>query len=174
MEMFLKFSNVYIVVFRDDAHVLISSCSIDPADHALSRLWTNAVNKPFLIARSIHTEENGSVSVFEHSTIPFAVQRAFLVTAFDGQTRGDHAHRQCWQALFVISGKVLVKLKYKSGQEQFLLEPDGNGLVIPPLVWATQEYSGSKPCLLVVCSHTYDAADYIRSFIEFNSQISDC
>lgn len=122
---------------------------------------------PFLIPRTIHHEENGSVTVFEEGTVPFPVRRAFWVSASDSQSRGSHAHRECWQVLFATSGEIDVETKSSNGTESFRLNVDSSGLVIPPLTWASQTYLGTDSTLLVICSHLYSELDYIRDFSEF-------
>lgn len=122
---------------------------------------------PFLIPRTIHREENGSVTVFEEGTVPFPVRRAFWVSASDRQSRGSHAHRECWQVLFATSGEIDVETKSSNGTESFRLNVDSSGLVIPPLTWAEQMYLGTDSTLLVICSHIYSERDYIRNFSEF-------
>lgn len=126
---------------------------------------------PFLIPRRVHSEENGSVTVFEQGTVPFPVKRAFWVSAGQGQLRGSHAHRECWQALFATSGVIVVETTSKNSVETFHLSERGDGLVIPPLTWATQTYTGSGPTLLVLCSHLFSERDYIRNFSEFEEAI---
>ena len=122
---------------------------------------------PFLIPRTIHREENGSVTVFEEGTVPFPVRRAFWVSASDSQSRGSHAHRECWQVLFATSGQIAVETKSTNGTESFNLDVKSFGLVIPPLTWASQTYIGTDSTLLVICSHLYSELDYIRDFSEF-------
>ncbi len=129
---------------------------------------------PFLIPRTIHHEDNGSVTVFEEGTVPFPVRRAFLVSASDGHSRGSHAHRECWQALFVTSGCVTVETTSNNGVELFQLNVNSHGLVIPPMTWATQTYTGIDSTLLVTCSHLFSERDYIRNFSEFQAVIQSC
>jgi dTDP-4-dehydrorhamnose 3,5-epimerase-like enzyme len=128
---------------------------------------------PYLISRVKYVEENGSVTVFEQGALPFSVQRAFLVTAKDGQIRGDHAHRECWQALFCFSGRVHVETIFRNGEFQFELTPESDGVVIPHLVWARQTYLGVSASLFVLCSKTFSEADYIRTSSEFGELIKD-
>jgi hypothetical protein len=138
--------------------------------HASNRFvggYALGVSEPKLISRVKYTEENGSVTVFERGTLPFPVARAFVVSAASGQVRGAHAHRECWQALFALDGSVEVEAVSGTGRWSFRLEPDSDGLIIPPLVWATQKYTGRNPQLLVLCNETFSEADYVRSFDEF-------
>lgn len=122
---------------------------------------------PYLIPRTIHSQENGSVTVFEEGTVPFPVRRAFWVSASHGQSRGSHAHRECWQVLFATSGEIAVETKSRNSTETFCLDVESLGLVIPPLTWASQTYLGTDSTLLVICSHLYSELDYIRDFSEF-------
>ena len=41
------------------------------------------------------------------------------------------------------------------------------GLLIKPMVWATEQYITGKEILLVLCSEPYDAEDYIEDKEEF-------
>lgn len=122
---------------------------------------------PSLFALSVFTEANGSVVVFEEGLVPFAVQRTFVVTADSGQLRGDHAHRECSQFLVSISGEILVTLHDGAAITSFLLTQFDQGLLIPPMHWATQEYRSDRSILLVVCDQKYAESDYIRDFDEF-------
>ena len=124
-----------------------------------------------LVSLSIHSEDNGSVVVFEEGTVPFPVRRTFVVSADMGQIRGEHAHKACSQLLVVLSGKVLVSVDDGRIPRQFLLNELGEGLLIPPLVWASQEYLAEGSMLLVACDQIYDEEDYIRDYAEFKQVV---
>jgi dTDP-4-dehydrorhamnose 3,5-epimerase-like enzyme len=124
------------------------------------------------IPLSIHSEENGSVVVFEEGTVPFAIRRTFVVSADLGQIRGDHAHKLCSQVLVVLRGQVLVSTNNGWHSQKFLLTELAQGLLVPPLVWATQEYLAKDSILLVACDQTYDEEDYIRSYAEFQKLVT--
>ena len=52
-------------------------------------------------------------------------------------------------------------------RQEFLLDRDSLGVYLPPMTWAAQfDYSPDAE-LLVLASHAYDAADYIRDYDEF-------
>ena len=124
------------------------------------------------IPLSIHSEENGSVVVFEEGTVPFAIRRTFVVSADLGQIRGDHAHKLCSQVLVVLRGQVLVSTNNGWHSQKFLLTELAQGLLVPPLVWATQDYLAKDSILLVACDQTYDEEDYIRSYAEFQKLVT--
>ena len=117
------------------------------------------------------SETNGTVTVFEEGTIPFAVSRVFLVEAKSGEIRGAHAHRKCQQLLVAISGEITVRVNDGLLETTHRLTNSGTGLVIPAMIWATQQYAGEDAKLLVICDQLFDEADYIRDFTEFTSQV---
>ena len=47
------------------------------------------------------------------------------------------------------------------------LDRPNRGVYVPPMVWATQYKYTRDAVLLVLASHPYDAADYIRNYEEF-------
>lgn len=118
-------------------------------------------------------EENGIITVFEEGALPFTVRRAFIVEVVNEQVRGAHAHRECWQALFALSGATDVETISAAGSAKYRLAPSGKGLVIPPMVWATQSYLGENSSLLALCSHTFEESDYIRTMEEFLIRLSN-
>jgi dTDP-4-dehydrorhamnose 3,5-epimerase-like enzyme len=112
-------------------------------------------------------EENGCLTVFDQSTLPFSVQRVFTVQASAGAVRGQHAHRIGTQALIALTGQVTVRLTDARGFSETVLVAGGPGLVIPPMVWSEQEYLDPENTLLVLCDTPFSEADYIRDLDEF-------
>ncbi len=100
--------------------------------------------------------------------VPFVPQRSFVV--FDVPTkevRGEHAHRQCHQYLVALRGSVQVLCDDGRERQEFVLDGPDLGLYMPPLVWGTQyQYTGDA-VLLVLASHHYDPADYVRDYETF-------
>jgi hypothetical protein len=117
------------------------------------------------------SENNGTVTVFEEGTIPFPVRRVFLVGADSGEVRGAHAHRECQQLLVAICGEITVSTTDGTTETIHHLTRSTPGLVIPAMIWATQEYTGSNATLLVICDQLFDESEYIRDFAEFTSLV---
>ena len=126
---------------------------------------------PFEIELTAIRESNGTVTVFEEGTIPFSVRRVFLVVASNGEVRGAHAHRVCKQLLVAINGEITVTTTDGVTESIHLLSNSTPGLVIPAMIWATQQYTGADARLLVICDQLFDEADYIRDFAEFTSLV---
>lgn len=70
-----------------------------------------------------------------------------------------------------LSGQILVSVENGTQMEEFLLSGTAEGLIIPPMNWATQTYMSERSMLLVVCDLLFDEADYIRDFEEFKRLI---
>lgn len=52
-------------------------------------------------------------------------------------------------------------------RQEFLLESPELGLYLPPMVWGVQYKFTGDAVLLVLASHKYDPADYIRDYAQF-------
>lgn len=115
------------------------------------------------------TDLRGSLSVGEIGEhIPFDVQRYFLV--FDvpsAETRGEHAHRQCHQFLICVAGKLAVVADDGKNRQEVILDKPNLGIHLPPMTWGIQYKYSADAVLLVLASHHYSSADYIRNYDEF-------
>ncbi|HTZ85674.1 MAG TPA: WxcM-like domain-containing protein [Solirubrobacteraceae bacterium] len=116
------------------------------------------------------TDLRGSLTVGElpQDDIPFIPKRWFLVYDVPNQeVRGEHAHHVCHQFLVCVSGTMTVVVDDGERRAAVSLDSRVLGLYIPPLVWASQYRFSADAVLLVLASHHYDAADYIRDYDEF-------
>ena len=110
---------------------------------------------------------NNQLQFFELKDLPFKTKRIFSVKAGHKIKRGSHSHKECTQILFCISGEISVICKDIDSVIEHVLKPDGNGLVIPPGIWAEQVYNEDNSVLLVFCDKNFDENDYIRDFDQF-------
>jgi UDP-2-acetamido-3-amino-2,3-dideoxy-glucuronate N-acetyltransferase len=102
--------------------------------------------------------------------IPFEVRRYFLVYGVPTvETRGEHAHRQCHQFLIAACGRVHVVADDGQARQEFVLDRPDLGLYMPPMTWGIQYRYSHDAVLLVLASHPYDPADYIRDYGQFLS-----
>jgi acetyltransferase-like isoleucine patch superfamily enzyme len=115
----------------------------------------------------------GTLTVGEAPTqIPFTPRRYFMVFDVPGkEVRGEHAHRVCHQFLVCARGSLSVVVDNGETSEEIVLDAPNLGLYVPPLIWAAQYQYSSDALLLVVASHPYDPADYIRDYGEFLAAI---
>lgn len=121
-----------------------------------------------------HIDMRGSLAAGEVGEIlPFAPTRYFVVFSVPSQhVRGEHAHRECWQFLTCLAGSLTVHLDDGRKRAEVALDSPARGVLIPPMVWASQFKYSLDAVLLVLASHTYDAADYVRDYGEYLSLVT--
>lgn len=113
--------------------------------------------------------DEGNLTVIENNSVfPFNIKRVFyLYDIAGGESRGAHAHKECHQFLIAASGSFEVSLDDGKFKRQLLLNRPDMGLHIPPGIWASEINFSSGAICLVMASHTYNEADYIRKYDEF-------
>lgn len=100
--------------------------------------------------------------------IPFPVKRVFFVMNVPSHNvRGEHAHRECHQALVCLQGAVRVAADNGKQLAEYKLDSPDVGLHIHPMVWAAQFQYSPDAVLAVFASHPYDPADYIRDYDQY-------
>jgi carbonic anhydrase/acetyltransferase-like protein (isoleucine patch superfamily) len=110
----------------------------------------------------------GDLMAVEFGDLPFPPVRAFTVSGVSSEhVRGSHAHRECDQFLVCVTGAVSCVLDDGRAREEFRLEGPEFGIYMPAMTWGTQYKYSADATLLVLASHPYDPADYIRDYDEF-------
>jgi UDP-2-acetamido-3-amino-2,3-dideoxy-glucuronate N-acetyltransferase len=112
-------------------------------------------------------ESNGTLRVYERSTIGFKAARTFLVHGSPDSLRGGHAHRACCQLLVAVSGRITVAFEGKTGAGNSTLSTPDVALLLPPMTWATQHFHDADSILMVICDQEYDESDYIRDYGQY-------
>ena len=118
-----------------------------------------------LITLRQHCDYRGPLAVLGQgdAPLPFAPQRIFLVHSATGTVRGEHAHRLCHQLLLCTHGSVRIRIDDGQHDRTIILNQPHLALHIPPMVWAEQDQHSPDAALLVLASHPYDPADYLRT-----------
>jgi len=116
----------------------------------------------------------GSLAAMEFaSQCPFMPKRLFMVHGVPNKSvRGEHAHHECHQFLIAASGSVTVSVDDGKNRGSVVLSSPDRGLYIPPLTWGSQYQFSSDAVLLVLASHEYDDADYIRDYGKYLEVVS--
>jgi acetyltransferase-like isoleucine patch superfamily enzyme/dTDP-4-dehydrorhamnose 3,5-epimerase-like enzyme len=100
--------------------------------------------------------------------LPFTPKRIFCVYEVTGERiRGEHAHRECHQILICINGSLRVLVDNGTERREVTLDTPQSALHIHPMVWASQRRFSPNAVVLVLASHPYDNADYIRDYNDF-------
>jgi dTDP-4-dehydrorhamnose 3,5-epimerase-like enzyme len=104
--------------------------------------------------------------------LPFIPKRIFCVYEVTGERiRGEHAHRECHQILICINGSLRVLVDNGTERREVTLDTPQSALHIHPLVWASQRRFSPNAVVLVLASHPYDNADYIRDYRDFQQVV---
>ena len=116
-----------------------------------------------------HSDRKGNISVVEnYKDVPFEIRRTYyLYDVPGGESRGAHAHKELSQLIIAVSGSFTVTLDDGKIKRTFLLNRPYQGLYVVPGIWRTLDDFSSGSVCLVLASHGYDEADYIRNYEEF-------
>lgn len=122
----------------------------------------------------VHSDMRGALVAGElGDLLPFVPQRYFVVFDVPSRhVRGEHAHRACAQFLTCLAGSLAVHLDDGERRAEVELDTPGRGLLIPPMVWASQFRYSADAVLLVLASHPYRADDYLRDYEEYLSELA--
>lgn len=113
--------------------------------------------------------DGGSITpVHGGDNLPFDIARVFyLYDIPGGEARGAHAHKECHQFLVAAHGAFEVALDDGVNKRTVMLNRPYYGLHIPPGIWAAEQGFSSGAICLVLTSHKYNEADYIRSYEDY-------
>jgi len=117
-------------------------------------------------------DPNGWLVVGAQLHDPFPIKRVFTVLASAGALRGQHAHRTCSQFLIAPTGHVAVTVTDGRRSQDYQLNSPDLGLLVPPMVWASESFASDTSSLLVLCDREYDENDYIREWDEYLEALS--
>ena len=117
--------------------------------------------------------EKGNITVVHgRVNLPFDIARVFyLYDIPGGEARGAHAHKMCHQFLVAASGSFEILLDDGHNKRTVTLNRPYYGLHIPPGIWASEQSFSSGSMCLVLTSHVYDEADYIRDYKSYLKHI---
>ncbi|HUC48652.1 MAG TPA: FdtA/QdtA family cupin domain-containing protein [Xanthobacteraceae bacterium] len=130
--------------------------------------WLGTIARVRLIELPRYARDDGEIVVaqaFNH--VPFAMARAFTLTAPRGARRGEHAHRRCTQFMLCVHGAVDVLCDDSRDKEVFTLDRNNLALCVPPTIWNTLIFKEDRSVVLVLCDRLFEEADYLREYGEF-------
>lgn len=135
----------------------------------------NNMDAPRIINLPKIPDERGNLSFIEGERhIPFSISRVFYIYDVPGgANRGAHAHRWLHQFIIAAGGSFEAKITDGTSSSSYLLKRPYEGLYVPPGYWCELCDFSSGACCLVLASHPYDEADYIRDFNEYLTYKTD-
>ena len=160
---FITFANANVNV---QSNLLINSGLIIPpfSDFTLSTVNECCVNE-----LDKNHRIKGNITVVENrQAVPFDIERVYyLYDVPGGEERGGHAHKDLSQLIVAASGSFDVVLDDGTTKKTITLNRPYQGLYLVPGIWRELVNFSSGSSCLVLASHKYDEADYIRDYNEF-------
>jgi len=116
----------------------------------------------------------GSITSLENNiSVPFEIKRIYyLYDIPGGEGRGGHAHKELQQFYIAVSGSFDVLLDDGKNKKIIHLDRPYIGLHIVEGIWRELLNFSSGAICLVIASHKYDEADYIRDYSVFSKYIN--
>ena len=105
--------------------------------------------------------------------VPFDIARVYYLynVPVDAE-RGGHAHLELQQVLFALSGSFRIKLDDGFETSEYWLRDPRKGLLINRMIWREMDSFSQGAVCMVLASHPYDEADYIRDHMEFRKAVA--
>lgn len=115
----------------------------------------------------------GNITALENSVdLPFDVRRIYyLYDVPTGSERGGHAHYELEQYIVAVSGAFTFVLDDGHQKREVLLNNPGQALYIRKGIWREIKGFSSGSVCLVLASHKYTEADYIRDYQSYLNYI---
>jgi len=111
----------------------------------------------------IHDPRGDLTFVEGGNHIPFDIARVYyLYNVPVDSERGGHAHRELEQVVFALSGSFRMKVDDGHEQRDYWLRDPRKGLYISRMIWREMDAFSQGAVCMVLASHRYDEADYIR------------
>jgi WxcM-like, C-terminal len=126
-----------------------------------------------MIDLPIISDRRGDLTFVEgHRHVPFDIARVYYLynVPVDAE-RGGHAHLELQQVLFALSGSFRVTIDDGHEASEYWLRDPRKGLLINRLIWREMDSFSQGAVCMVLASHPYDEADYIRDHNEFKAQV---
>lgn len=136
---------------------------------------TSGYSPATLLELQSFQDDRGRLQVAEVGQhIPFPVKRIFWISGVShGCVRGEHAHKNCHQFIIAISGSVKIELDDGQETKKYFLENGSEGLHITPKTWGTLFDFSENATVLVLASHNFDEADYLRNYQDFQKFLTE-
>jgi uncharacterized RmlC-like cupin family protein len=107
----------------------------------------------------------GSITPLEGASeiVPFEIARVYYIyDVVGGAVRGGHAHKVLEQFIVAAMGAFTVSLWDGTRQREVELNRAYRGLYVPPPIWSDLVNFSSGAVSVVLASHSFEEADYIR------------
>lgn len=121
-----------------------------------------------LVVLPEHSDSRGSLTFSEWSHLPFEPQRVFWIyDVQDGKTRGGHAHSECAEVVFAVSGGFDMFVDNGHEQQTIHISKANEGIYIGKNVWCELRNFLPGTVCVALASLPYNANGYINNYDDF-------
>jgi len=135
----------------------------------------NESKKYYLTELAEFGDARGQMCVVEaERQVPFKIERLFYTFNNCSETdagRGNHANRNSKFAFVCLAGSCEIDVDDGANKDHFVLSNPHTMLVIENMVWKEMNNFSKDSILLVLSSHRYDKAEYIRDYKGFLGEV---
>lgn len=110
--------------------------------------------------------ESNLASVEFEKNVPWPIQRVFYISSLDKVERGNHAHKECIQAIICLTGEVEILCFDGEEEARILLNGIDKFLIVPSGIWIKLIFAAGT-VISVLANQKYDERDYIRNWQDF-------
>src|SRR6056297_1872289 len=127
-----------------------------------------------LIRLPVISDPRGDLTFVEgENHVPFSIARVYyLYNVPVDSERGGHAHKALEQVVFALSGSFRINVDDGRQKTDYWLRDPRKGLYISRLIWREMDSFSQGAVCMVLASHPYDEADYIRDYAEFERDVA--
>ena len=116
----------------------------------------------------MHNDAGNITFVENNISVPFDIKRIYyLYDVSMGSERGGHGHFELEQYAIAASGSFTFVLDDGKNKKEVFLNDPSKALYIKSGIWREIKNFSSGSICLVLASHVYEEADYIRDYDEF-------
>lgn len=133
----------------------------------------NMVEKGYgMVVLPEYSDERGNLSFAEWKHLPFTPERIFWIyDVQQGKTRGGHAHRECAEVVFAVTGSFDMFVDNGTEQTTIHISKANEGIYIGRNVWCELRNFTPGTVCVALASMPYDKQGYINDYNEFKSII---
>ena len=131
---------------------------------------TSILDVQVLELPKVESRAGNITSINSSIDLPFDIERVYyLYDIPGGEFRGAHAHKELSQLIVAASGSFTVRIYDGKVTKEYFLNRPYQGLLLKPGLWRELVDFSSGSICLVLASHAYDEADYIRDLESYKS-----
>jgi len=129
--------------------------------------YSEEADQKSLVKISNYKVGNGLLFPFEFQLLSDWIPcRSFLLIDKAGSIRGQHGHKNCKQAFWLVNGRIRIILRQKGNILEKLLETPEIILSVREKTWVEIEFLDDSQ-VIVFASEPYDANDYLYKLEDF-------